>query len=243
MPIQDHAEMGFSGQNGRPGIQRLIERLQEIDYYRELFQWVYGDANITEQRMQESLASFIRSIQSFDSKYDLGRANAPNDGAPFANFTAQENQGKQLFLAPPIFSAGNNRTGGGLGCQGCHRAPEFDIDPNSRNNGITRKIIATDGPDLFVTRSPSLRDMVNASGGSNGPFMHSGDVGSLQEVIGHYNAIVVSAGNTNLDPRLMRGGAGQRLNITPAEQEAVLAFLRTLSGKQVYTAERWSDPF
>jgi cytochrome c peroxidase len=85
--------------------------------------------------------------------------------------------------------------------------------------------------------------MVNASGGSNGPFMHSGDVGSLQEVIGHYNAIVVSAGNTNLDPRLMRGGAGQRLNITPAEQEAVLAFLRTLSGKQVYTAERWSDPF
>ena len=77
MPIQDHAEMGFSGQNGRPNLSNLITKLSAIDYYQELFQFVYGSSTITEQRIQEALASFIRSIQSFDSKFDAGRATAP----------------------------------------------------------------------------------------------------------------------------------------------------------------------
>jgi cytochrome c peroxidase len=47
-------------------------------------------------KIQLALAQFI-SIQSFDSKYDAGRVLAANDGQVFANFTAQENQGKNLF--------------------------------------------------------------------------------------------------------------------------------------------------
>lgn len=139
-PIKDHAEMGFSGQNGRPVFSALITKLQNIGYYKELFQFVYGDQVITEVRLQECLSQFIRSIQSFDSKYDAGRSLVGNDGQPFPNFTQQENQGKQLFLAPPQFGPGGIRTGGGAGCAGCHRPPEFDIDPNSRNNGITATI-------------------------------------------------------------------------------------------------------
>ena len=40
-PVQDHAEMGFSGQNGRPGIATLLTKLQAIPYYKELFRFVY----------------------------------------------------------------------------------------------------------------------------------------------------------------------------------------------------------
>lgn len=243
-PIQDHAEMGFSGQNGRPDINVLITKLSAIDYYRELFGFVYGNTTITEQKMQECLAGFIRSIQSFDSRYDAGRATAPNDGAPFQNFTAQENLGKQLFLQPPQFDGTGSRTGGGFGCQGCHRAPEFDIDPNSRNNAVTRKLNNAPGaPELNNTRSPSLRDAVNTSGGSNGPFMHSGIFPTLQNALGHYNIIDAVTGNTNLDPRLTPGGNGQRLNMTAAELNALVAFIRTLSGRNVYTDTKWSDPF
>ena len=36
-PIQDHAEMGFSGLSGRPGIASLLTKLQAIGYYNELF--------------------------------------------------------------------------------------------------------------------------------------------------------------------------------------------------------------
>ncbi|KAB7729040.1 cytochrome-c peroxidase [Rudanella paleaurantiibacter] len=242
-PIQDHAEMGFSGQNGRPDLNSLINKLNGIDYYKELFQFAYGTPTVTEQRLQESLASFIRSIQSFDSKFDIGRATAPNDGAPFQNFTPQENMGKQLFLQAPVFDATGSRVGGGFGCQGCHRAPEFDIDPNSRNNGVTRPLNNVGGPDLLITRSPTLRDAVNTTGGSNGPFMHSGAFVTLPTAIGHYNIVDVLAGNTNLDPRLRPGGNGQRLNMTPTELSALVAFIRTLSGRNVYTDVKWSNPF
>ncbi len=241
-PIKDHAEMGFSGQSGRQGIADLLTKLQGIKYYNELFKWVYGDVNVTEARMQESLAQFIRSIQSFDSKYDAGRALVANDGQPFPNFTAQENQGKQVFIAAPVFNANGVRTAGGAGCNGCHNAPEFDIDPNTRNNGIIGKI-GGGGIDITVTRAPSLRNVVNTAGIENGPFMHTGNLATLQNAVGHYNTINLAPGNTNLDPRLRPNGFGQQLNLTGAEMSALVAFLRTLSGVSVYTDTKWSNPF
>lgn len=241
-PIQDHAEMGFSGQGGRPGITDLLAKLGGIGYYKELFKFVYGDNTVTEARLQECLAQFVRSIQSFDSKYDAGRALVPNDGAPFPNFTAQENQGKQLFLTPPVFGPGGVRTGGGVGCNGCHNAPEFDIDPNSRNNGIIGKI-GVPGIDITVTRAPTLRDLVNSTGIQNGPLMHTGNLATLQNAVGHYGNINLAPGNTNLDPRLRPGGVGQQLNYNAGEINALIAFLRTLGGTNVYTDSKWSNPF
>ena len=242
MPIKDHGEMGYSGANGDLSFNDLITKLSAVDYYKELFKFVYGSEEITETKIQFALAQFIRSIQSFDSKYDTGRASAPNDGATFTNFTAQENQGKNLFLAPPTFNASGSRTGGGIGCAGCHTAPEFDIDPNTRNNGIIGTISGV-GIDIINTRAPSLRDLVKVDGTLNGQMMHTGVISSLQAAIGHYGTINIAPGNTNLDPRLMPGGNGQQLNLTAAEVNAVIAFLRTLSGTDVYTNTKWSNPF
>jgi cytochrome c peroxidase len=104
-PIQDHIEMGYSGENGDPSLTDLIAKLSTEDYYREFFEYVYGDESITEERIQNALAQFIRSIQSFDSKFDKGRATAPSDRANFDNFTDDENAGKLLFLAPTKFSS------------------------------------------------------------------------------------------------------------------------------------------
>lgn len=242
MPIKDHGEMGYSGTNGDQDFNALITKLSAIGYYKEFFKFVYGSEEITETKIQLALAQFIRSIQSFDSKYDAGRALAPNDGAQFTNFTAQENQGKNLFLTPPTFNANGVRTAGGLGCAGCHRAPEFDIDPNSRNNGIIGTITGT-GIDVTNTRAPSLRDLVKLDGTTNGPMMHTGVITSLQQAIGHYGTISIAPGNTNLDQRLRPGGVGQQLNLTATEVDAVIAFLRTLSGSDVYTNPKWSNPF
>lgn len=240
-PIQDHAEMGYSGQNGDPSISDLITKLKAIGYYQELFKFVFGDDDITENRLQIALSQFVRSIQSFDSKYDLGRAQVANDGQPFPNFTNQENMGKNMFLAPPQFDANGNRIAGGLGCGGCHRPPEFDIDPNSLNNGVIGTISGT-GTDLTVTRSPTLRDIVKADGTSNGPFMHIGVSNDLITVINHYNQISL-AGNNNLDPRLRPGGNPQNLQLMNGQKDAIVAFLRTLAGSNVYVDTKWSDPF
>lgn len=238
-PIQDHKEMGFSGTNGDPSLQDLIDKLESIGYYKELFTFVYGDPQITEERMQKALSQFVRSIQSFDTKYDAGRSSAPNNVAPFTNFTPQENQGKQLFSAPPAFDPNGIRTGGGLGCQGCHRAPEFDIDPGSRNNGIVGTI-GSSAQDLNVTRSPSLRDFMRADGTLITPAMHDASLKTIDAVIEHYNNIT---DNPNLDPRLRPGGQPQKLQLTVQEKEALIAFLKTLTGTAIYTDPRWSDPF
>lgn len=242
MPIKEHSELGFSGQSGRPAFSALLTKLQSKDYYNELFQYVYGDTVVTESRMQECLSHFLRSIISYDSKYDEGRSQVANDLAPFPNFTAQENNGKNIFITPPIFDAGGVRVNGGFGCGGCHRAPEFDIDPNSKNNGIIG-VLNNTGFDLLSTKAPSLRDLVNGNGEPNGPMMHTGVIKSVQTAIGHYGTINAGRNNTNLDPRLMPNGVGQQLNVTAQEVNAVIAFIKTLSGKDVYTNPKYSNPF
>jgi cytochrome c peroxidase len=130
------------------------------------------------------------------------------------------------------------------GCAGCHAPPEFDIDPNTLNNGIIGVIESTTEIDLTNTRSPSLRDLVNPDGSLNGPLMHDGSMTSLLEVIDHYNNIPNNSANTNLDNRLQRpGNQTQQLNLTTNEKNALVDFLKTLTGSAIYTNEIWSDPF
>jgi len=235
-PIQDHIEMGFSGTNGDPDFNELIAKLSAIDYYQTLFDFAYGNSSIDEDKIQRALSQFIRSIQSFDSKFDEGFVQSPNLNAPFPNYTPQENLGKQLFLNPP--------PNGGAGCAGCHAPPEFDIDPNTLNNGVIGMIGSSTEVDLTNTRSPSLRDLVNPDGSLNGPLMHDGSMTSLLQVINHYNSIPNNPANINLDNRLQRpGNQTQQLNLTINEKSALEAFLKTLSGTDIYTNEKWSDPF
>lgn len=230
-PIQDHVEMGFSGTLGDPSFPDLAAKLAAIEEYQVLFQGVFGDTVVSEERVGKAIAQFVRSLQSFDSKYDAGRA-VRNDAQAFPNFTASENAGKALFLAPP--------NQGGAGCAGCHRPPEFDIDPNSGNNGLVSKIGG--GTDTTNTRSPSLRDLVDASGTPHGGFMHDGSLPTLLSVINHYNTIpAVVAG---IDPRLTRpGGQPQRLNLSTQQKADLEAFLRTLTGSSIYTDGIYSSPF
>ncbi|WP_421765206.1 cytochrome-c peroxidase [Ekhidna sp.] len=241
MPIQDHVEMGYSGEDGNEDINGLLEKLESIDYYNELFAFVYGDANVTEERMQNALAQFIRSIQSFDSKYDIGRAQVNNDDSNFPNFSELENEGKNLFMERANFNNNGVRVSGGIGCNVCHRAPEFDIDPNSANNGIISSLSFPNELDTDITRSPSLRDLFNSTGQSNGPMMHTGFTNDLNEVLAHYNNI--PANGNGLDRRLNPQGNPQNLAMTNSEMDAVIAFIKTLSGSDVYTNEKWSDPF
>ena len=239
-PIQDHIEMGFSGADGDPDLSALVERIAEIELYQVLFTAVFGNEGVTEDRMQRALAQFVRSIQSFDSKYDEGLVTAPNPNVDFSNFTAQENLGKRIFANPP-------GPAGGAGCAACHQPPTFDIDPNSGHNGVITSIGG--GQDLTNRRSPSLRDLVNSRGHPHGPFMHDGSKATLLDVVNHYNAI--PAVTEGLDRRLAGppprpGGPppqAQRLNLSDNEKAALVAFLGTLTGSNIYRDEKWSSPF
>lgn len=233
MPIKDHIEMGFSGENGDPNFDDLIERLNGLEYYPLLFEFVFGDSEITEYRIQRSLTQFIKSITSFDSKFDIGREQVSSNYNSFPNFTNQENLGKSLFFNSPF--------NGGAGCFRCHTGSEISITSNTLNNGIVGVIGEEEEVDLFNTKAPTLRDLVNPQGVLNGPIMHDGSLNSLMDVVNHYNDLVETDENPQLDSRLF--GPENDLDLTLQQKEALIAFLETLTGDNVYTAEQWSDPF
>lgn len=242
MPLADHNEHGFSGVDGRPGMSELLDKVKTKHYYQELFAFAFSEAEaaITEENMASALAQFVNSIQSFDSKFDEGRApNGLNIG-DFDNFSPEENLGKQLFM--------DDVSSGGAGCNNCHSAPEFDIASNSDHNGVVTSATSKE-LDVTNTRSPSLRDLVAPDGQSNGPFMHDGSQSSLMDVIDHYNEIPgprpeqIAQFYQSMDPRLMTNGEAQKLNLSDKEKLALVAFLKTLTGSNIYTDEKWSDPF
>lgn len=226
-PIQNSVEMGFDATHG--GIDALITKMATLPYYSELFKLVYGDSTITEDRIQRALAQYERSMVSTSSRFDtefakVYNANAPGKGigANFAGFTAQENRGKQLFLAPP------NQGGGG--CAGCHQTPTFALDPNSRSNGL-------DAGETTLFKSPSLKNIA-----LTGPYMHDGRFTTLEQCVDHYIS-GVQAGPA-LDNRLKGpGGQPQQLNLTAADRDAIVAFLKTLNDTSLTADPKFASPF
>ncbi|MEZ4778188.1 MAG: cytochrome c peroxidase [Flavobacteriaceae bacterium] len=229
-PIKDHIEMGFSGTHGDPTFEELLLHLESLDYYHTLFEFAYGDSQITENRMQLALAQFIRSIQSFDSKFDEGLMQVNFANEPFPNYTPQENRGKNLYL--------------NIGCADCHMLSEFALHFNSLNNGVITVAGIPGAIDITNIRAPSLRNLAKPDGTLNGPFMHDGSFSTLLAVVNHYNAIPNHPENTNLDTRLKGpNGEPQQLNLTENDKQDLVAFLKTLAGVDVYTNEKWSNPF
>jgi cytochrome c peroxidase len=244
-PIKDHDEHGYSGIDGRPDINDLITKLQAIEYYRELFQFVYSSPEITEKKIQLALAQFTKSIQSFDSKYDEGLALSASKLDDFPNFSFDENQGKKLFET----SIGE----GGINCTSCHHSPEFVIRTPGLGFGHNGVVGVANKPasyDFTNVRAPVLRDLVNPEGRFNGPMMHNGSMTNFRQVIDHYNFVPVPTDEAvratfleTIDFFLAPSGLPRNFNLTEIEKRQLEAFLRTLSGTAVYTDEKWSDPF
>jgi cytochrome c peroxidase len=220
-------------------IDTLLARINALPYYAPLAEKAFGTNELSELQVRKALAQFVRSIMSFGSRYDEGRAQVAAPAAPFPNFTAQENQGKALFFGvtpgggPPVPGA----------CVTCHGTEAFTA-PGPRNNGLDAATtdagvggINGNPAQLGLFKVPSLR---NLSG--RGPFMHDGRFATLEEVVDHYSTGVKN--HPNLSPQL-RGPNGQPVapNFTAAKKAALVAFLETLNDPALALDDKFSDPF
>ena len=231
MPIQDPVEMGMT-------LADLETRLAQKSYYPALFDAAFGDPAISADRIGKAIAQFVRSLVSITSRYDQGRAMVGNFNQPFPNFTAQESQGKNLFLTAP--------QAGGAGCGGCHATEAFVNEQNGpMNSGLDSNTSADQGAfETFGTpnflgsfKVPSLRNI-----GVRAPYMHDGRFATLEQVVEHYNSGVQP--HPNLDPRLrLPNGNPIRLNLTAAQKQALVAFMNTLTDTAFLSDPRYSDPF
>ena len=228
-PIQDPIEMGLT-------LEELITKLESTEFYPGLFEDAFGTSDITADRIAKATSQFIRSMVSYQSKYDEGRAMVFPAGPdmPFPNFTASENRGKMIFLDPQFG-----------GCVTCHGTEGF-IAPEPRNNGLD--LVYEDNGLGDVTgieadngrfKVPSLRGVELSA-----PYMHDGRFETLEEVIEHYSTGVQD--HPNLSPQLRPGGPfapPKHLNLSEEDKVAMVDFLKTLTDYEFIIDERWSDPF
>ena len=226
-PITHPIEMGFDSAHG--GINALLTKLAASTYYPDLFTLAFGNAAITEARIQQALAQFTRSMISVASRWDTAYAQVfsataqnRNLNAPLPGFSASEELGHQLFMTGP--------GQGGAGCAACHQPPTFGLAANSLSNGL-------DANETIIFKSPSLKSV-----GLSRAFMHDGRFSTLEQVIEHYNSGIQNG--PALDNRLKTpGGAPLRLNLTANEKAALVAFLLTLNDGSLTTEAKFSDPF
>lgn len=223
LPIQNPIEMGMT-------LEALTNRLANEPFYTNLFATTFGSPGVTTTRISKALSQFVRSIVSVQSKYDLGVTNN------FANFTVQENLGRQIFLG----QVGNPPAT----CAACHGTDNFTPGPALNNNGLefpyvdlgvggVTGVAAQNG--LF--KVPSLRNIELTA-----PYMHDGRFTNLEQVVEFYNSGVVN--NPNLSPPLRTPGGGVlRLNLTTAQKAALVAFLKTLTDTNLVADPKFSDPF
>ncbi len=223
MPIQDKVEMGMD-------IDSLVKRLYAIDYYRILFKRAFGDSVVTKQRISKSLAQFVRSMVSYRSKYDQGRALVNKDLDSFPNFTSLENRGKRIFFTAQPTS-----------CSSCHNTNVFAGD-NPRNNGLKDNQdegvqIVTKSPfDFGKFKTPSLKNIAVRP-----PYMHDGRFQSLFEVINHYTTGIQYS--ETLDNHLKSNGTPDFIKIELEDREALVRFLETLTDHEMLKDEKFSNPF
>lgn len=235
MPIENEVEMGHQ-------LDRLVPQLQSDPIYPPLFRAAFGSEKITPERIAKGLAQFVRSIVSYRSKYDVGRAQVDSPLEPFPNFSEQENLGKEQFF-------------GRAQCASCHLADTphaddhiaqsaffyvdkpvvngIDSDTTDVDTGVAE--ISGRDSDSGRFKAPSLRNVEVTA-----PYMHDGRFRTLDQVLEHYNWSVRP--HPNLDVRL-EDFAANGMALPEVEKVSLGVFLMTLTDRALLEDPRYADPF
>ncbi len=247
IPIQSTIEMGMT-------LPELERKLEAEDFYPSLFEAAFGTPDVTSERISKALAQFVRSLVSYQSRFDRAleaaetadpapratrddsrrqRGRRGRRGSPALDFgdalTEQEARGFRLF------SAFTRNRGAGAGCGICH-GTVVQTTNQVRNNGLDAET-TDEGAGDGRFKAPSLRNIAVRA-----PYMHDGRFATLREVIEFYNSDVQP--HPDLD-RFMSGRTGgpRRLGLSESDIDALLAFLDTLTDEAFLTDPRFSDPF
>ena len=240
-------ELGAGGHE-----QQILARLQRTPY-PDLFAAAFGDSQADFRRVVDALASFSRSLLSFNSRFDR-YAYQQDDNA----LSEQELLGLNLFFSEK------------LECHHCHGGFNFTQATSHERQPLDRRPFHNTGlyyvsrPDLAdkgypqhdtglseVTlnpaddgrfRAPTLRNVAYSA-----PYMHDGSLATLSEVIDFYAAggLVTELNGEISDGRQhpLKSSFVRGFELTAEEKQALLAFLHSLSDEQFVTNPAYSNPW
>ncbi len=166
-------------------LETLETEIKKDSSYIRDFAQSYPSREITNTEIRNAIASYIRSLISFDSKFDRNINDLEN------TLTASEINGFNLF-------------NGKAKCATCHFAPVFNgtVPPDFKESEIeligvpehNDTINATISKDLgryYVYKTPERKHFFKTSTVRNtsktAPYMHNGVYTTLEEVVDFYN--------------------------------------------------------
>lgn len=239
-------EMGAAGHEAE-----ILDRIRSDPAYPELFArafaWRGGD-RINFDNIVKALASFTRTLISFDSPFDRYAYHGDD-----AALTESQVRGMNLFMSER------------LECAHCHAGFNFsqfvtheNATPAERPFHVTGLypqgpahvagadygLFAVTGAEADKDRfkAPTLRNIERTA-----PYMHDGSLATLGEVIDFYAAggRVVAEGPRAGDGRSHPGKSPfiVGFTLTAEERQDLLSFLASLTDEQFLTDPRYSDPF
>ncbi|MCS6237164.1 cytochrome-c peroxidase [Shewanella baltica] len=160
-PIENPKEMGYSH-------ALATQTIASMPAYRAHFAKVYGDENVTIDRLTNAIATFEKTLVTPSSPFDqylLGKQDA---------ISVDAKAGYQLFKSK--------------GCVSCHNGPAVGgtmymkmglIKPFHTNNPAEGRIAVTGKEaDKFVFKVPTLRNIELTY-----PYFHDGSVWTLEEAV------------------------------------------------------------
>ena len=205
-PIITHEEMSST-------IFEVIDKIKDDKDYKTAFKKAFGDETIDRERILNSLAQFMYTLISSDSKYDKVMRN---EGVAF---TETEKKGYETF---------QNK------CASCHsgalqtdetfRNIGFPLHPDTVEEAGRARVTGKD-EDFMAFRVPTLRNLEYTA-----PYGSFGQFKTLREVLDYFDNGVLN--EKNLDPEMRKYTATTgKVGIPLSEEEKtnLIAFLKTLS--------------
>lgn len=165
LPIKQLEEMRGREIGETDIINKIISRLKGIPEYKALFSKAFNETDaVNEKNLGRALASFQRSLLANNSRFDQYMRG------DMKALTSSEVDGMNLFIQ--------------AGCARCHSGPMLS-DYKTHVLGVVdnEKILVTDSgfQNSFSFRTPSLRNLRFTF-----PYMHSGKIKTLEDVLTFY---------------------------------------------------------
>jgi cytochrome c peroxidase len=208
-PISNPKEMGSS-------IDSVVNRLNNSLFYKKFFTAAWGDNKATGERVLKSIAQFMLTVISANSKYDKVMLKE-------AKFTDQEQIGYQLFIK---------------NCASCHKDPLFTTY-DFANNGLPLDSLLNDYGRMMVTKNPAdslkfkiptLRNIEFTF-----PYMHDGRFKKLSDVMNHYTKGIKESKTLGLELK-------EGISLSSNEKVDIIAFLLTLTDKEFVFDKKYEFP-
>jgi cytochrome c peroxidase len=187
------------------------------------FRRAFGSPAVTPERIGLALEQYLLTLVAADSRFDRAARGV-------GTLTAQERHGLELFVTEYDPARGRR----GADCFHCHGGSLFG-DFAYRDNGLGGSMVdrgrgtVTGNPyDYGKFKTPSLRNVALRA-----PYMHDGSLADLSAVVAHYASGVRRT--ANLDPNLGKH-PDSGMALSKPDQDALVAFLRTLTSSPVLAA-------